>query len=345
MIETMKHGGLQQFDFEDKSSFLDLSVNLNPYGPRFNLALTMEELANYPDPNCLELRRLIAKERDTNAERILVGNGASELIWAAARAFLKGQRALFIKPSFSEFQSAARQCDAELSVYETFEVDDFTINPEKLDQHLTELKPKVFSLCNPNSPTGTYLQPDVINYLASRHPDTIILLDESFLSLSLHYQAQSADYQTNVVRIISLTKDHAIAGIRLGYAMGSESLLSKMSAEIPNWSVNALAQKIGMKIFEDKNFLDRSREFVFRDKIFVATSFQERSIHYLPGTTVFCMFKHPQEDLIQILLDEHKILIRSCESYGLKQWYRIAVRPRVEMQRFFNALDSLNSRL
>jgi histidinol-phosphate/aromatic aminotransferase/cobyric acid decarboxylase-like protein len=342
---SMKHGGLQQFDFDDKSAFLDLSVNLNPYGPRLNLALTAEELANYPDPNCLGLRRLIARERGRRIEEVLIGNGATELIWAAARAFLKpSHTALVIKPSFSEFQTAVPRTGAELIEFESLEGDDFAIDFDKLDLCLSTVKPKVFSLCNPNSPTGSYLKPEIINCLASRHPETIFLLDESFLSLSVHHQALHAEYRSNVLRIVSLTKDHSIAGIRLGFAMGSEAYLQKMSAEIPNWSVNALAQKTGMKIFEDKTFLDRSREFIFRDKIFVEAAFQERSMRYLSGSTVFCMFKHKEAELSRLMLEDHKILIRSCESYGLKGWYRIAIRPRNDMQRFFTALDAVAAR-
>ncbi|RYZ48910.1 MAG: histidinol-phosphate aminotransferase family protein [Proteobacteria bacterium] len=250
-----------------------------------------------------------------------------------------------IRIHFSEFQTAAIQVEAKLLEFESFESDDFRIDLEQLDQYLTQFKPKIFSLCNPNSPTGGYLGPEAISGLATRHPYTLILLDESFLSLSIHHQAQDAKYPANVVRIVSLTKDYAIAGIRLGYALGSPELLNKMKAEIPSWSVNALAQKIGITLFDDKNFLDRSRHSIFRDKVLVEASFRERSVRYIPGTTVFCMFKHPYKDLSQALLDDHKILIRSCDSYGLSQWYRIAIRPEIEMQRFFKALDSVNEGL
>ncbi|MBC7531399.1 MAG: histidinol-phosphate aminotransferase family protein [Oligoflexus sp.] len=339
---TFKHGGLNQLALKHPEDYLDLSVNINPYGPRKSLSLSSIELANYPDPHCQELREVLAKERGKSPSQFVIGNGATEILWACARAFLKpNDQAIVIKPSFGEFAAAVKQLGRDLIEYETRERDGFQIVQEELDAFLDNVKPRVLYLCNPNSPSGTFLEPDVIDCLAARHLDCLILLDESFLSLSQQHHKAEAQYRDNVIRIVSLTKDHAIAAIRLGYAMGATHLIEEIRAEIPVWSVNALAQKIGAQLFEDKSFLERSREFIFRDKATLEAELDLRKIHRLPSQTVFVMFKDETPQLAERLFEEHQILIRPCQSYGLDSWYRIAVRPRIDMQRFFSAYDQI----
>ncbi len=339
------HGGINQYNLDRSEDYLDLSVNINPYGPSGTLNLRPGDIASYPDPYSRALCKILADQRAVPIDSLLVGNGATELLWASARAFLgPDDRALVIQPGFSEFSSAVNQLGRGLAEFMLKERNDFHLSPEELDHRLAQHRPRVLYLCNPNSPTGGYLEPSVINCLALLHPGCLILLDESFLSLSLHHQKADAVYERNVVRIVSLTKDHAIAGLRLGYCFGAEGLIQKIRAEIPPWNVNVFAQKLGERLFDDKKFVERSRDFIFRDKAWLEAELDLRRIRRLPSSTVFLMFQDDCPGLQQILLRDHHVLIRCCESYGFPDWYRIAVRPRTDMQRFLAAYDHIKSK-
>ena len=334
------HGGINQFQLEGRSDYLDLSVNLNPYGPQAIPQLSTEEIATYPDPTSTVLRKTIAQNYGVTADHVVVGNGATEILWASARAFLEpGDTALIVQPGFSEFGAAVQKTGHRIIDFKVTERDNFILSTEALDQKLSSLKPKVLSFSNPNSPTGGYIEPTVISCLADLHPDCIFLLDESFLSLSHHHQKMGVQYPPNVLRVVSLTKDYAIAGIRLGFALGEASLMQRIASQIPPWNVNVMAQKVGEGLYEDKKFLERSRDFIFRDKVWLEAQFDIRRIRRLQSATVFIMFKEDTPLFVERLFHEHKIFIRSCASYGFADWYRIAVRPRTDMHRFFNAYD------
>lgn len=320
---------------------IDLSVNINPYAPHPDLFenLNLPSIALYPDSTSRRLRERIARDYGVLTDQVVIGNGASELIWAATRAFLReGDRALVLNPTFCEFESAAKQRGVECVVLESEE--DFRFCPSKLADRMGKTRPKLLSLCNPNSPSGLYLDVKVIQDLARTYPDILILLDESFLSLSDHHAEVEQRYPRNVVRIVSLTKDHAIPGLRLGYAVGYSALIAAMADELPSWNVNGLAQHVGLFLLGQKDFLATCRERIFADRRALEESLRERRIPFIPSSTCFLMLRGTQTQA-ERLWTEHEINVRTCASYGLADWWRIAVRPLPIQERFFAALDAL----
>lgn len=331
------HGG---YELRSRDG-IDLSVNINPYGPHPDLFenLNLRTIVLYPDPSSRRFRRRVAQDYQVDEEQLVIGNGASELIWAASRAFLeKGDRAVVIRPTFSELESAARQRGVTCIALDCDST--FHYSPRDLAELIHRVQPKVVSLCNPNSPTGLYTEATDIQEIAAAFPDILILLDESFLSLSDHHGRWTETYPDNVVRIVSLTKDHAIPGLRLGFALGSRPHIRALAAELPSWNVNGLAQDIGLFLFERKDYLDDCRKRIFRDRNRLQAALEERDIPYIPSSSCFLMMRGTNE-LADRLAKHADIHVRSCASYGYPEWWRIAVRPPSIQDRFFAALDAL----
>jgi histidinol-phosphate/aromatic aminotransferase/cobyric acid decarboxylase-like protein len=339
-----KHGGLTPEGGLPDASVLDLSVNINPYGPDPDLCsfLRLQPFDQYPDPQQNELRQGLATMAGRSAEEILPGNGCNELFWAAARAFLKaGHKWIAVEPNYSEFTRAALATKAERIELRAREEDLFQWSLETLAECLTRHQPVLVMLSNPCSPSGFFQDMEGLCQLAAAHPRTLFCLDHSFLSLSPHWRRASLlEWPSNVLRFHSLTKDFAIAGLRLGYVEAHPYLLREMAQDIPTWSVNSLAQAAGIWITQHHERLASSRDRLLEDRMRLEEGLKERGIPYIPSQTIFTLLRPPHaESLIQTLWDRHRILVRSCASYGLPHWIRVAARPQLEQQRFWKALD------
>jgi histidinol-phosphate aminotransferase len=338
------HGGLTPHGDLPDASVLDLSVNINPYGPDAELCTFLRRQAfdQYPDPQQRELREGLARMSGRTSEEILVGNGCNELFWAAARAFLKpGLRWIAIEPNYSEFARAAARTGAEKIVLMAREEDDFRWSLDTLQDDLEQHQPVLVMGSNPCSPTGFFQDMTGLAALALKFPRTLFCLDFSFLNLSPHWRSSSLiEWPSNVLRFHSLTKDFAIAGLRLGYLEAHPFLVRELAQEIPTWSVNSLAQAAGLWITQNHERLAASRQLLLEDRQSLEEGFQARALHFVPSQTVFTMLRPPRAaDLVERLWKRHRILLRSCASYGLPHWLRVAARPQSELQRFWKALD------
>jgi histidinol-phosphate/aromatic aminotransferase/cobyric acid decarboxylase-like protein len=338
------HGGLTPEGGLPDPSVLDLSVNINPYGPDPELSayLSRQAFDQYPDPQQKNLREGLAVMCGRTAEEILVGNGCNELFWAAARAFLKpGLRWIAIEPNYSEFSRAARASGAEKIVYTASVTEEFQWSISELRSLIEQHKPVLVMLSNPCSPTGFFQDFTGILRLVQDYPQTLFCLDHSFLSLSPHWHsAKLLQWPSNALRFHSLTKDFAIAGLRLGYVEAHPLLVRELAQQIPTWSVNSLAQAAGLWITQHHDRLNLSRKLLLADHASLEEGLRQRSIAFVPSQTIFTMLRPPHAaDLMRRLWQRHRVLVRCCASYGLPAWIRVAARPQTELQRFWQALD------
>ena len=350
-FQEQPHGGRLAWGLDQ---VLDLSVNVNPYGPSAELIAHLRTLSfrEYPDPSARRLREELAHRWGERPENFLVGNGANELLWAIARACLPQQKdftsAVYtcIEPCYSEFDRAARVIGARPAPFKVKPELYGAWSEDELCAHIDQEGTQVLYLCNPNSPTGIYLQTDFIASLLRGRPHLTIVLDESFLSLSLFHEAAARIYPDQVIRIVSLTKDFALAGLRIGYARGSAALIARLAAQIPTWSVNTLAQAAGIWCLQHEDFLTETRQLMLGDAEQLQRDLLERNtwVSLLPNrsSTIFTMLAVPDASTkARILLEKHRVLVRSCASYGYPEYWRIAVRPEPERKVFLAALDSL----
>jgi len=341
--KTWQHGGLTPSGEVPDASVLDLSVNINPYGPDPELCnyLRLQAFDQYPDPQQTALRKGLALLHRTDPAGILIGNGANELFWAAARAFLKpDDRWISIEPNYSEFARAAAATRARQIDLQALPENHFQWQKSDLERLIVQHQPRWIMSSNPCSPTGFFQDPNIWLQLAEAYPDILFGLDHSFLSLSRHWQSANRQWPVNVIRFQSLTKDFAIAGLRLGYVLGNPSLIQAMQEQMPTWSVNSLAQAAGLWITRHHDSLDSSRSQLLRDHTAMELALRSRKIHYIPSSTVFTLFQAADaEALRKRLWDRHRILLRSGASYGFSDWLRIAARPPSVMQYFWKAFD------
>jgi histidinol-phosphate/aromatic aminotransferase/cobyric acid decarboxylase-like protein len=163
---------------------LDFSVNTNPLGPSLLAAeaLARVDVARYPDPEALSLRRALGERLSVPIESIVVGNGSAELIWLAALAYLRpGDSVLILGPTFGEYERASRIMGARVVIQAARPTDAFQPRLEEAVYYIETYRPRLVFLCNPNNPTGVYLRRPAIERLLRASDEALLVVDEAYL--------------------------------------------------------------------------------------------------------------------------------------------------------------------
>jgi len=326
---------------------LDFSVNVNPYGPSPSVlrAIAAAPLDRYPDPRGERACAALGATLGEPGERVLLGHGAAELLWSAARSLLSpGSSALIVEPTFCELRAAALACGARAIEWRARAEDGFAIDLLAVCAAAARAGARVIYLCAPNTPTGSAIPAAEIAAAATSLPDMTWIVDQSFLSLSARFADAAVAQPANVLRVCSLTKDHAIPGLRVGYAIGDPALLQRMEAQRFAWCTSAPAQAAAEAAAAAGRFVAESRSRLLADTARTAAALRELGLRPLPSSTAFMLVPVPDAlpdaaALRARLLERQRVLVRDCASFGLPRHIRIAARPAADCARLIAALQ------
>jgi histidinol-phosphate aminotransferase len=327
---------------------IDFSVNANPYGPspRVQEAVARVAIDRYPDRACLELKRAILdyelSTTNLTLDSLVCGNGTSELIWTVAHACLRpGLKAAIIGPTFGEYRAASLAVGATISEYRASASTDFQPDAGEIATWIEWERPSLVWLCNPNNPTGTWLDRASLLLLAEacRKIAAMLIIDEAYWRFLSPQEAFSAPKLIGMVEgldivvLRSLTKDFALAGLRLGYLVTSHDTAKRLNAHLPSWNVNAAAQAAGVAALTDRTHLTITLNNLRSECAAFFQALRQSGLKPVPSHTHFCLLKvNNAHDVRQRLLADN-MLVRDCTSFGLPQYIRIATRPTPEWQK------------
>jgi histidinol-phosphate/aromatic aminotransferase/cobyric acid decarboxylase-like protein len=340
------HGGPQHTELRalglTPDQLIDFSSSTNPYGPHPVVlrALAGASVARYPDSTALGAREALSRDLELPADQLVLGNGAADLLWSLARNLLgSGARALIVEPTFCEFRAAALATGARVSEWRATAERGFAVDLAAVAAQAHATGAQVIYLCSPNTPTGTVTAAADVAAFALTHPELRLVLDQSFLSLSERFEDAAVRMPENVAVVRSLTKDHGIPGVRIGYAIGSVALCQAIEASRPAWSTNAFAQAATLAACECGAFVRESRERLLEDRRALAGDLAALGIESVPSSSSFLMARVPDVPALRSrLLGRHRILVRDCASFGLPGFMRLAAKPRADRQRLIQAL-------
>ena len=246
------HGGNIYKIFREKNikEILDYSSNINPYGIPESLKKKIVEnteiLERYPDPDYVELREKIALLNKVDISNVIIGNGATEIIFLFMKV-IKPEKVLIVSPTFGEYERALRASEnkeMKIEYFELEEKDEFKLNIEKLKKEL-EKKYDLVIMCNPNNPTGKFMKLSETEKILKEcnKYETKLFVDEAFIEfLEDGYKESIINTDENKQNLFvtrAFTKFFAIPGLRLGYGIFFNKNLGKKIAEKKEpWSVN-----------------------------------------------------------------------------------------------------------
>ncbi len=341
-VPSVQHGG---FHSALTGDVLDFSSNVNPYGPSLRIwdAMRQVKIGQHPDSQATPLRHLLAEIHALQASQLIVGNGSADLIFHAAFAFLRGgDRVMITEPTFGEYARAAALMGAEIVAFRTRAEDNFGIDFDALRRAIQQTKPRMLFLCNPNNPTGTFSSGERIEALLRDFPDTLLVLDEAFIRfVSDAWDSIPLLAFENLLILRSLTKDYALTGLRVGYAMSSLRITETLEKVQPPWSINALAQAASIEALHDEGHLRDLLAALAHAKNELVQSLTRLGFAVVPSRVHFFLVKVGSASQFKQRLLEKNILVRDATSFGLPAFVRIATRKPEENARLIRAIEEL----
>jgi histidinol-phosphate/aromatic aminotransferase/cobyric acid decarboxylase-like protein len=301
----------------------------------------------YPDPDATEVREALAGRWRVAFDQVAFGNGASELLWALAAARWEGRRLLLVEPAFGEVRAAAEAAGAEVVAWRARRRNGLALEVEAIAEAIARNAPDVVALCAPSTPSGAPLAHAGVLRLAEACPAAQLLLDESFLSLSDQHADRDRPLPAQVLRLRSLTKDHAIPGVRAGYLLAPAEVVAALERCRPAWPTGTLAQAAALAAVADEAFVDASRAKLFEDRAALVAGLRALGLAPLPSAAPYLVFDAPPSAgelgpaaALRRRLLGRGVLVRDCASFGLPALVRVAVRPAAERERLLAALRS-----
>jgi len=343
------HGGIYSIS-NPQPDMLDFSSNINPLGPSPTVLKTIKnqlsKLQIYPDSQSLELRKTLQKFTKIPLSQIVVGNGATEIIYNFCRAFLSKKTPVLIPiPTFSEYEVAAKLAGAKVEFYKTMDL------KEDIEDFIHNLPNNgCIFICNPNNPTGHLLSKIILRkiIISAKKKNTIVFLDECFIELVPYYDESIITLvkkYDNLFVLRSLTKSFGLAGIRIGYGVGAKKLAFTLNQIKIPWNVSGLAQHAAIAAISTPNYLDKAKKIIQTELTYLKNNISKlENFDCYDSVTNFILIKTKlKSSNIRFELLKEKILIRDCSNFrGLNQNYiRIAVKTRKENQRLVRALEKL----
>jgi cobyric acid synthase CobQ/L-threonine-O-3-phosphate decarboxylase len=331
----------------DVTTLLDFSANINPLGPpewlRPLISSEVASLVHYPDPYAGKLVQAIAERYQVPLESVVVANGTTELLYQLPRLLGRAQ-ALIPCPSYIDYTKVMTLAGMTVRPFLLLAENGFVLDPQELGPLLTGGELVVIG--TPNNPTGALVDPKQIIQLAKGHPATLFLVDEAFLDFveGGRSVALAAD---NIMTLHSLTKFYAIPGLRLGFGIFPLPIARLLREHLPPWTVNTLAQAVGVRALADQDYAEQSRILCQELRTDLARDLQRfPALQLFDSAANYLLLRLRDGSDATILaarLLERKIMIRTCSNYtGLDaSYFRIAVRTAAENRRLLDALTEI----
>lgn len=350
------HGGqlrqiAQRFDI-DRSALLDFSANINPSGPPAAVLSRLREsldepatLVEYPDIQQTDLKRALADYIGTNKENLVVGNGFVPLLEAALRTLKLGS-CLLALPAFIEYRNTLERAGVQVLPYNLNSASNFQYDPYLM---LAERADAIL-IANPQNPSGTCHHIASIRDLVTKasKDDSYVLLDEAFIDYVPDESLTAIiDQCPNLIIFRSLTKFHAIPGLRVAYAVASSALAAAIEENLPPWPITTLASLAAIAAVSDETYAIRSRHQNLLRKKLLIRDLESAGLAVYPSEGNFVLFQLAQEidphDFWRDLIVNHRVVLRSCANYeGLSAGhFRAAVRTESDNKKLSNAIAKL----
>lgn len=316
-------------------AYIKLNANENAYSPSPRVAeavaAEVSRLQYYPDMTSAALRGAIAAAHGVRPEQVYVGNGSDEVLAFTFLAFFAGERLSAPDLTYSFYP-----CYAKLFGVDYREVPlraDFTVDVDGL-----EASGGGVIFANPNAPTSLELGQDAVRALALRlsGQDRLLVVDEAYAAFGEGTAIPLTQELDNVLVVRTLSKAHALAGLRVGYAIGSEALIAALQGvkdSVNSYPVDRIAAAAAQAAVEDEAYLRRTVSMICRTRDETARRLRALGMTVLPSRTNFLFATHPlvQARTLLAALRADGILVRHFQRPRLENFLRITVGTDEQM--------------
>ena len=327
------------------SGIIKLNTNENPYPPAPGVQKILDEfnldrMRLYPDPDAQILIDALAETYHVKSSQIFVGVGSDDVISMAFLTFFNSKKnILFPDVTYSFYDVWA---DVYKIPYQTVPLTkDFRINPEDY-----KIPNGGIIFPNPNAPTGVLESLDMIEQVLQANPDSVVMIDEAYIDFGGQSCLPLLEKYENLLVIQTFSKSRSMAGMRIGFAIGSEKLIKYMNDvkfSINSYTMNHLTLLCGAETLKDSAYFTSCTQKIIQTREFTKQKLSELGFIFPDSMSNFIFASHPDYDaeLLFNQLKERKIFVRYWNKPRINQHLRITIGTPEEMQKLFTALEEI----
>ncbi|WP_018235974.1 histidinol-phosphate transaminase [Ensifer sp. BR816] len=327
------------------ANLVKLNTNESPYGPSEKAleairAAASADLRLYPDPIALALRKAIAKRYGVQADEVFVGNGSDEVLAHAFAALLKHDEPLLypdISYSFYPTYAGLFGIDAvEIPLDAAFRV------------NIADYRRPAGAIIlpNPNAPTGIGLPLAEIEKLVAEHSDQPVVIDEAYIDFGGESAVALVPKYQNLLVVQTFSKSRALAGLRLGFAIGQRPLieaLERVKDSFNSYPLGRTAQAGAIAAIEDAAWFEATRGRIIASRERLTSELEKRGFEVLPSQANFVFARHPAHEgqALAAKLRERAVIVRHFAKPRISDFLRITIGTDEECERLVAALDAI----
>lgn len=351
-LQACPHGGPNYAELRamglTADEIIDFSVSSNPFSFPSEVRNVFDSVVidRYPDSESTELKHCLSEKLGVAPDNILAGSGSMELIRLIATTYFgRGDSVLILEPTFGEYEIACQVVGAKILKQWGKAEDYFALRMEETVSTIRQRRPRGIFICNPNNPTGQYLSQPQVEMVLDSSRDSLLILDEAYIAFTEgSWPSTDLISRGNVIILHSMTKDYALAGLRLGYAIASQEIIQNLRKVCSPWNVNVVAQKAGVIALKNTEHLKRCESKIRQAKQFLTDELCRLGFTVVPSKTNFFLVKVANAKAFHTALLRHGMLVRDCTSFGLPEYIRIAPRTMPECRKLIATLEALKSK-
>ena len=326
--------------------YIKLNTNENPYPPSPKVIKAIKKAVNetlrlYPDPTCSELRSVIAGYYQLNDEQVFIGNGSDELLAFAYPAFFEPEDKpiLFadITYSFYPVYSTLFKTNYKLIACDT----DFNIPLQGYYQENGGI-----IIANPNAPTGRGVSLEAIKSILNRNMDSVVIIDEAYIDFGGQSAVSLIKDYPNLLVIQTMSKSRALAGLRVGFAMGNEALIEaiiRIKDSINSYTLDRLALTGAVEAIKDETYFRKNRKKIMKTRERTAVRLRKMGFQVIPSEAnfIFISNKNFYAGALFQQLREKGILVRYFNKPKIDNYLRVTIGTNDEMDKFVDIIASI----
>ncbi|HMM05198.1 MAG TPA: histidinol-phosphate transaminase [Clostridiales bacterium] len=328
---------------QPKEKMIKLNTNENPLPPGEMVLAAMKEAANgdmrlYPDPESRALREVFADYAQVAPENVFVGNGSDEVLAFAFDAFFQpGKPVLFPDISYSFYPVYCKHYGLDYQQVPLKE--DFTVAVADYDGENGGIV-----ITNPNAPTGIALSRREIEDIVKRNPAVVVVIDEAYVRFGAESAVPLIEKYPNLLVVQTMSKSHSLAGLRVGFAIGSPELiegLNRVKDSFNSYPVDRIAQAGAIASLKDVETVEANLNTVRAVREGVSVALRGIGFDVLPAKTNFIMIRYwncPAEELFQYLRSQ-KILVRHFDLPRISDYLRVTIGSKEDMRIFLDTVE------
>lgn len=317
---------------------IKLNTNENPYGPSHKVSevlshFDVNHLRKYSTLDQKSLRSILAKQYSLSSDQIIIGNGSDDILSMAFLAFFNsGIPILFPDLTYGFYKVWADLY--HIPFHEIPLTDDFCIN------HMDYLiENGGIVITNPNAPTGLSKSLEDIETIIRANQDVVVIIDEAYINFGGETAIPLIFKYDNVFITRTFSKDASLAGLRVGYGMGSPKLIKVIEAiknAINPYSVDLIAEKLAVATMESWDYYEKNCQKIIKTRDWFASELRNIGFHVLASKTNFVLVECPNKDADQLFayLQTKHIYVRYFPKLTrIKHHLRISIGTETDMKR------------